>query len=336
MSITIKDIAKLANVSHTTVSRALNNSPLVNDETKTKIKEIAKQYNYIPNYNARSLKLDKSYNIGLFFTSLGKGTSSSFFHKAVIGVNKVIKDNYNLVIRGVEDYNDYSLINAKHFDGIILVSQSEKDNDFIVHSQKNNIPIVVVNRLVEFKDVSCFLSDDRVGAYKVVDYLIQEGHEKIAFIKGKEGYLNTEEREKGYLQALIDNNISIIKSYIANGEYSLNSGYNGMKKILENEDKPTVVFCSNDDMAVGAIKAIEEEGLSVPEDISVVGFDESEFSKFTSPELTTVRRYIEKISEEGTKKLLKIIDSDKDHKEITYINSELIIRKSVEKIKSFI
>lgn len=330
MSITIKDIAKIAGVSHTTVSRALNDSHLVNDATKTKIKDIAKQYNYIPNVNARSLKLDKTYNIGLFFTSLGAGTSAGFFHKAVIGATNIIKDNYKLVIRGVEDYQDYSLITPKHFDGILLVSQSEEDQDFIRHCQMAKLPIVVVNRYVG--DHSCILSDDRSGASKVVEYLIDKGHQRIAFIKGKKGFSNTHERYKGYKETLKQHGIELDESLMVNGDYSLTSGYEGMAKLLKQQELPTAVFCSNDEMAVGAMKAIQEKGLRVPEDISVVGYDESEFSRFTTPELTTVRRYIDDITAKGMTKLLKVADSTDVDREIRYIESKLIVGKSVIEI----
>ena len=140
MSITIKDIAKLANVSHTTVSRALNNSPLINEETKSKIKAIAEELHYVPNYSAKSLVLDKSYTIGLFFSSIIQSTSPSFFYETIRGINTVIEEKYNLVVRGVNSYRDYSTINNKRFDGIILMSQSDNDNAFIYHVIKQEIP----------------------------------------------------------------------------------------------------------------------------------------------------------------------------------------------------
>ena len=116
MSITIKDIAKLANVSHTTVSRALNNSPLINEDTKNKIKAIAEELNYVPNYSAKSLVLDKSYTIGLFFSSIVQGASPNFFFETIRGINSIIEEKYNLVIRGVDSYKDFSAINNKRFD----------------------------------------------------------------------------------------------------------------------------------------------------------------------------------------------------------------------------
>jgi LacI family transcriptional regulator len=122
--VTIKDIAKLANVSHTTVSRALNNSPLIKEPTQRKILEIASQQNYTPNFNAKSLVMQKSYTIGLFLTSISNETSTSFLADTIKGVNSIITQDYNLFIRGIDDYQDYSSINRQRFDGIILMSQS--------------------------------------------------------------------------------------------------------------------------------------------------------------------------------------------------------------------
>lgn len=332
MSTTIKDIAKIAGVSHTTVSRALNDSPYISSETKDRILSIAKHLNYTPNYNAKSLVLDKSYNIGLFFSTLNEGTSSSFFHDTVRGVNSVVNSRYNLVIKGIDDYDDYSFINKKSFDGIITMSQSLKDEVFISKVLEREIPQVVLNREVSGLSVINILSDDKKGAFNAVEYLISQGHKDIGIIEGKENFKSTVERRQGYLDALDKHGIAPRKEYIVKGKYNLESGYNGMKKLLELETKPTAVFCSNDDMAVGAVKAVLEKKLGVPEDISLVGFDDSVFSAYISPALTTVKRPIEEISREGAKKLLNIIESKEQRRQTIYINTELVVRGSVSKL----
>jgi DNA-binding LacI/PurR family transcriptional regulator len=332
MSITIKDIAKIANVSHTTVSRALNNSPLINDETKSKIHAIAKQLNYVPNYNAKSLVLDKSYNIGLFFSTIKDGTSPSFFYETVRGANTVIKDTYNLVVRGIDDYKDFHSVNKKSFDGIIVMSQTVKDNTFIYHILNAEIPTVVINRPFTENFVVNIISDDREGAYRVVKHLVDSGHKDIAIIEGKEGFRSTEERKEGYLQALIDHSILPKNEYIIKGHYDIESGYEAMKQLLILKQCPTAVFCSNDDMALGAYKAIYEFGKKVPEDISVVGFDDNVFSKYITPTLTTVKRPMERISEEGARILLEMVESKKRIQNTIYMNTDVIIRDSIKSI----
>jgi LacI family transcriptional regulator len=327
--VTIKDIAKLANVSHTTVSRALNDSPLIKPGTKKKIQELAAQLNYIPNFNAKSLVMQKSYTIGLFFTSISNGTSPSFFVDTVNGVNNVINENYNLFIRGIDDYHDFSSIHQRRFDGIILMSQSEVDNAFIYHVLLQKIPLVVINREVSDQSIINILSNDREGSCQAVKYLIQEGHKDIAIIEGIKGFKSSLERKEGYLKALIDEQIPIQSEYIVNGNYDMESGYKAMEKLLSLKNPPTAVFSSNDDMAVGALNAVFAKGLTVPGDISIVGFDDIQIARYTNPSLTTVKKPIEKISRLGAEKVLKAVESQEIKGEKIFVETELMIRKSV-------
>lgn len=332
MSVTIKDIAKLANVSHTTVSRALNDSPFINDETKNKIMLIAKQLNYVPNYSAKSLVLHKSYNVALFFSTISKGTSSGFFHESVDGVNSVIKKSYNLIVRGIDDYEDFLTIDKKRFDGIILISQSDSDNAFIYDVLQKGIPLVVLNREIQENSVMNILSAERKGAYEAVEYLIKSGHSNIAIIEGKKGFKSTLDRKEGYVKALIDYKMQINNEYMIQGEYNIESGYNAMKKLLALSKIPTAVFCSNDDMAVGAMKAVMQAGLKVPEDMSVIGFDDSVVCNYVTPALTTIRKPTREISMKGAERLLEIMEGKDIKKEKMYINTELIIRDSVKSL----
>ncbi|GMQ62685.1 LacI family DNA-binding transcriptional regulator [Vallitalea maricola] len=335
MSITIKDIAKLAGVSHATVSRALNDSPLISDKTKDRIKKIAKDNNYIPNYSAKSLKLDKSYNIGVFLSAL-EGTSPSFFYSSIKGVNRLMKErNYNLVVKAIDDLNgDYSIVNSKHYDGILVVSQKIQDDEFIKYIGTLNIPVVVLNRKINIEGTTCVYSEDRDGAYQAVKYLTNLGHKRIGLIKGKEGFLNSSERLEGYKMAMNEASLIVDKNLMASGKFDVISGYKGMNKILDNNTElPTAMFCSNDEMAFGAIKAIIEKGLRVPEDISVVGFDDIEMCKYITPELTTVRREISKIAYSGTELLFDMLDNN-SNKEFyhTKVDCILKIRQSVHQL----
>jgi LacI family transcriptional regulator len=332
MEVTIKDIAKIANVSHTTVSRALNDSPFINLETKARILAIAKELNYVPNYNAKSLVLNKSYNIGLFFTTISEVTSSRFFYETVRGVNSVIKDKYNLVVRGIDDYKKFTTINKKTFDGIILMSQSNSDNSFMYYLLDKEIPLVVLNRDIEESSLVNILSSDKKGVYEAVSYLIQNGHKDIAIIEGAKGFNSTIERKDGFLHALIENNLKIRAEYMIEGDYTLGSGYNAMKKLISLNKVPTAVFCSNDEMAVGAMKAALESGKNVPDDISIMGFDGNKIGAYLTPALTTVRRPINEISRMGAEKLLEIIESDTHQGEKLYISTELLDRDSVAKL----
>lgn len=331
MGVTIKDIARIANVSHTTVSRALNNSPYINEETKRKIKELAKELNYVPNYNAKGLVTLKSHNIGIFFSSISKGTSSSFFHEVINGINESIHNEYNIIIRGIDECENYNLIDKKNFAGIIVVSQNKKDDDFIKDIISKEIPMVVINRIIFNDDIFNILSNDTKGAYDAVVYLIKNNHRKIAMIEGNNDFESTLYRRRGYIRALEDSNIDIKQEYIIPGEYDLKSGYENMKKLLTLEERPTAVFCANDDIAIGAIKSVVENNLRVPEDISIIGFDNSVFCDYSMPRLTSVRKNSYEISKRGAKKLLQIMNKEVIEVEKIYIEADLIVRESVIK-----
>jgi len=328
MNVTIKDIAQIANVSHTTVSRALNDNTSIKQETRKRIQAIARRMNYVPNYYARSLVLDKSYNIGLLFSTLDRGTSPDFFYNTVQGVIQTVGEKYNVIIKGVDTYNDLNSFNHKIFDGIVIMSQSVEDNAFIYKATEKNVPLVVLNRQIDDSQIPNIVSDDYTGAQAAVNYLISLGHCRIALIEGKEEFKASEKRKQGYLDALINRNIPLRKEYMIKGYYDIESGYLAMKQLLGLPNYPTAVFCSNDDMAMGSMKAIIEKGLQIPKDISVIGFDNNVASEFLSPALTTVKRDMTKMSSEGTKMLLKLIDKKTIEQNYLLLDTSLVIRNS--------
>ncbi|AWK45756.1 LacI family DNA-binding transcriptional regulator [Bacillus velezensis] len=330
--VTIKDIAKLANVSHTTVSRALNGSPYIKEHTKQKILELASQLNYTPNVNAKSLAMQKSHTIGLFFTSITNGTSHSFFSDTIKGVNRTISEEYNLFVRAIDDLKSFETITPMRYDGIILMSQSDSDNSFIYHIREKNIPLVVLNRDIDDRSITNILSNDKEGSRQAVDCLIANGHRDIAIIEGKEGFRSTSQRKEGYLTSLIDHSIPIKHEYSVKGRYDMESGSQAMEKLLALQSPPTAVFCSNDDMAIGAMNAIFAKGLNVPEDISVIGFDDIGISQYMTPRLSTVKRPVENISILGAEKILALIADPDTAAEKIYENTEVMIRDSIKNL----
>jgi LacI family transcriptional regulator len=333
MSVTIKDIARMINVSHTTVSRALNDSPLISESTKRKVRKVAEKYNYRPNVSARSLVLAKSYNLGLFFTTLKKGTSANFFLDSVRGVNGIIRDKFSLSVEGLDDFRDFSKISPRFYDGIILMSQSMKDDHFIRHVLRKKIPFVLLNRETEVAKVTSILADDSIGAYNATRWLIEHGHQRIGIIEGKSEFKTSHRRKEGYLSALKENGISFDPSLSVKGNYDLEGGYKGMQVLLARPVNPTAIFCLNDDMAVGAMKAIFEKGIKIPGDISLIGFDDSIFASYLTPALTSVSRPIEKLSAKGTEILLEQIYGEKKKIQTIYLRTELKIRESVRDIR---
>jgi LacI family transcriptional regulator len=165
-----------------------------------------------------------------------------------------------------------------------------------------------------------------------VEYLIKCGHRNIAIIEGIQGFKSSQERKDGYLAALIENGIPPRKEYSVVGNYDMRSGYLAAERLLSLSTPPTAVFCSNDDMAIGAMNAIFSRNLKVPDDVSVFGFDDIGYSQYTTPRLTTIKRPIEEISVKGAKKILSLIEDNEQKGEKIFINSELMIRDSVKKV----
>lgn len=330
MNVTIKDIAEIAGVSHSTVSRALNNSPALKEETKKRILEIARNLNYTPNTSARSLVLSKSYNIGVFFSSIYDGTSSSFFHNVIKSISERIEGKYNIIVKSIDTYTEsYNSINPKNFDGIIVVSQKKEDDNFIRKVINNKIPIVVLNRKVEDLNVNNVVSNEIIGVYEGIKHLINLGHKEIAIIEGKEDFESTKIRRQGYLKAFNECNINVKDEFIVKGDYGLESGYLRAKDLLKIDHKPSAIFAFNDDMALGAMKAILEEGLKVPQDISILGFDGSVFSHYLTPAISTIKRQTEKICCYGVEILLDIIENRNLKIEKKSFDTFLIERDSI-------
>lgn len=331
MATTIKDIAKVLGISHSTVSRALTGSKNVSEKTKEEILKAAKELNYIPNMNARSLKLDKAYNIGVFFSTISNGTSPFVFQTVINNVYKNIDKKYNVIVKGIDTY-EKNTINTKNYDGILVVSQKTADDYFIEEILEKGIPLVVLNRKVGLDVINVF-TDDSMGAFKGVEELIKNGHKDIAIIEGVQNFDSTKMRRKGYLEAFEKYNIELNKNLVVNGDFTVKGGYYQAKNIIEKQEPFSAIFAFNDEMATGAIKALSEKGLKVPEDISILGFDGNEFSEFISPTITTIKRPIGEISEVSINLLYKLINNrgSIDEKDV-YIESKLEIGDSIKRL----
>ncbi|WP_461203234.1 LacI family DNA-binding transcriptional regulator [Enterococcus sp. N342-3-1-2] len=325
--VTIKDIAKIAGVSHTTVSRALNDSPLIKPATKKKINELAETLNYIPNVNAKSLVNQKSYIIELFFSHLSKGTSNNFLGDVIKGINDILPREYSLAVHELQEVaNDLDHLNR--IDGAIVMSQSDQDDTFIEALAKQNIPLVVLNRQLDtprFKNVT---SNDAQGVYQMLRHAIKQGYSKFACIEGVPSFRSTIERKKGFDQALTEAALTYPPEYCVSGDFTLASGKTGAQQLLSLSDPPEVIFCANDDMAIGAINYCLEAGLRIPQDIAIIGFDDIPFSQFTYPPLTTISKPVYEMSKRATELLLARPGED-DHQKQFFLDTSLTIRQSL-------
>ena len=201
-TVTIRTIAQLANVSHMTVSRALNDSELVKPATKEKILAIAKEIGYVPNINAKSLVTNRSYMIGIFFTNLETGTSNSFMTDVVAQAQAVLPKSYSLSINSVAKAMAGQYISINNYDGIIVISQSKSDYDFIEYVHNLGLPLVVLNRVIERNDINNYAIGDRLGGELATNYAIQMGHRKLALIRGVDSFESSVQRTNGSCKLL--------------------------------------------------------------------------------------------------------------------------------------
>jgi LacI family transcriptional regulator len=330
--VTIKTIAKIAGVSHTTVSRALNDNPAVKEKTRKKIKKIALDLGYVPNLSARGLVNNRTYTIGLFFSNINEGTSSSFLTEVIKRFHDALDKEYMLSVNSIDDLDDFNIAMQSRLDGIIVVSQSQRDDAFIDYVHQTKIPLVVLNRSLIVEDICNIGFDDYLGAYQAAEYGIRMGHQTFGMIQGIASFHSTTERTKGFLDAVHKQNLTVIEPAIVAGNYSSESGYRSMKQILLLPEPPSFVFCANDDMAIGALKACSELNVRVPQDISIVGFDDSLFSAYTIPALTTIKKPIDQLAQLGMQALSQLMSATEPTTDKELIKPDLIIRDSVRNL----
>ncbi|AGB42375.1 transcriptional regulator [Halobacteroides halobius DSM 5150] len=333
MGLTIKDVAKEAGVSYATVSRALNDHPDVNEDTRKRILKIASEIGYQPNVIARGLVSQETKTIGLLIPDI----TNPFFPEVARGVEEAaIEAGYNIFLCNTnwskereEHYIDALL--QKQVDGLIITPSSE-NLDHLERLLNSKVKTVFVSSFIKHPDFTSIIVDNVTGAQRAVQHLIERGHKKIGFVGAGEDRFANQERLKGYKQALEANNIEIRPKYIKNqeGSYKRKSGYYLMKELLSLDQYPTAVFSYNDLLALGAIQAIREEGLSVPEDVAVIGFDDISFASLPEIQLTTVAQPKYDMGQLALENLLEQI-KDKKEKSISrriLLDPKLIIRKT--------
>ena len=334
---TIKDIANQANVSTTTVSRVINDHPAVNDETRKKILKIIKEHNYSPSTIARSLSTRKSYTIGVFFTDhLNSGLQHPFFRDVIYGLEKTLgNEGYDIVYFTNKQWGDsFSYLEKcqdRHVDGVALMGVLKDHN--LTKLLLSDFPIVFVDLDIIGKNASYVISDNVSGAKKAINYLYKLGHRKIGMLMGINTAKTTKDRFIGYQQALKVLNLPYNPDWVFNGKYSEEGGYQAIEEMLQLEELPTAIFCQSDAMAIGAMRAIEENGFKVPGDFSLIGFDDIEISRYLKPALTTIAQDKKTMGSSVTKLLMNMINKTNQDISPIVLPVELIERESCRSIK---
>ncbi len=343
---TIKDIAKKAGVSTATISYVLNNKGKISEETRSRILKIVNEMNYRRNTIAKSLRTSKTSTIGIIaeditvFNSSGiidginKFVEEAGFHIILtnLRLNKRIGINYSNISSCMAEISEsIEVLLSRQIEGIIYIGVHPRDVTGII--RKINKPIVYTYCYTTKGDY-CVNYDDKLAAYEITDYFINMGHEKIAVVSGPVESLATCERLKGYKEALTDNNLLYKNGYIMNGDWKFESGAGAIKKILsQNKELPTAIFAMNDLMAAGAIETAFNLGYSVPDDFSIIGFDNMEFSRFYRPRITTVDLPLNEMGTKSAEILINIINGKKVREKSYKIKCRLIKRDSVKNIK---
>lgn len=309
MKPTIKDVAKLAGVSFKTVSRVINNEPSVGDELQKKVWKAVKELNYQPNLSARHLRGASSF-IGFIYDN-----PNSHY---VIGMQHGIleechRQGFELVIHPCDANSDSiteelaSMVERGQLAGLVLTPPVSERTEIVSELSKRGVKFVrIISGSEAPDDLSpCVVVDDHNAAREITQYLIDLGHTRIGFLSGDTVHSSSGEREAGYRQALRENNLPEDEQLILQGQYAFESGVERTQKLLDQDNPPSAIFACNDEIAAGTLFAARLQGVEVPSQLSIVGFEDSPFSRQTWPKLTTARQPNSDIAASATALLIQ-------------------------------
>jgi len=329
---TLEEIAKLAGVSRSTVSRVINNHPNVSPEVRERVWKVIRELDYQPHAAARSLATRRTQVLGLIIPqAVTILFTDPFFPLLIRGIADACNARrYHLMLSLFSSRDEQRelyrrIIRGGHLDGIII-SSTVIDDPLIPRLLEDQVPFVLVGRYPRDARASYVDADNRAGAQMAVDYLIRLGHRRIATITGPLNMIAGLDRYEGYLAALRNKGLEKDDALIAEGDFSYEGGFQAMQTLLPHE--PTAVFVASDTMALGAIKAIKGAGLRIPEDISIVGFDDLEAASFSDPPLTTVRQPIYLLGSTAAQLLIDLIEGKSRPPQRIVFPTELVIRRS--------
>jgi LacI family transcriptional regulator len=322
MSITMKHIAEMAEVNISTVSRALNNDPSISDEVRKKILEIAYKHDY---RKRRTAKTTIAYIMDKRFFLM----SSNFYNHIVESIEgEVSNSGYSFQLNLLDpEYFSFDHINLKNIAGMIITSW--RFDRFIEELIKPGLPAVLVDFYQPNKNIPAILSDKIDGVFSGIEYLHSLGHRRIAYLEGDDTLWGAQDRLIGYKRAVKNFSLEDDEKLIRKGKVSIDSGYEAMKEVFKNASPPpTAVMGANDIVAIGAMIAIKEAGLSIPKDISVLGYDDVDIAGEVVPKLSTMRVDKKKMGKLAVQQLLNLIEEETLDSDKTIIKPSLVIRES--------
>ncbi|MBY5980013.1 LacI family DNA-binding transcriptional regulator [Ferrimonas balearica] len=303
---TIKDVARLAGVSTTTVSHVLNETRFVSEDAKARVMQAVAALNYVPNTVARSLKGGSSRVLGMLVTD----TNNPFYADLIQWVDRVAyRHGYNLMLCNTQGNADrardyLAMLAQRRVDGMLLMSSDTQQETMADLSERLAMPAVVMDSAPAEAGYDRILDDSEMGGELAVTHLIEQGHQRIGLLAGPLSKRNSQSRLSGYRHALTKAGLAADDNWVCSDELSFEGGYRAMHALLARKQQLTAVFASNDLMAMGAMRALMEAGLRVPEDVSVVGYDDIPAARYCNPPLTTVRQPMEALAEQALSMLL--------------------------------
>ena len=326
----IREIAKIAGVSTATVSRSLRHPEKVSDKTRQKVIEAMETYEYRPNMMARNFRSTRAYKLLVLVPNL----ANPFFATLIRGIEDYAQKKGYSVLLGdtqgdVENERVYlDLFNSRQADGVIQLTPYDVDVSYV----PEHLPIVGAAGC-EGTPYPSVRIDNAAAAKTVTDYLISQGHKRIGIITGLLDNRHTIDRLSGFRKSLEEAGLEFDQSLVIEGEFTMTSGQVAANQVLMMDEKPTALFCLNDDMAIAVMQTLKANGVRVPEDISIAGFDNIEYSKYTDPPLTTIEQPAQEMGRMAAKQLITLLEQGELPQNRFVMPYEFIVRDSVRFLK---
>lgn len=337
-SVTIKDVAKKAGVSPSTVSRVISNHPRISPATSAKVRKIMEELGYHPNVTAQSLVSNMTKTLGLILPRPAEELFlNMFFSEFIRGiVTQATRAGYDLIMTsGSTEREEMDAITrlakGHRADGIILLSSREND-PVISFLHQEQFPFVVIGRSIEYPDILSIDTDNVQAAYDATSHLIKLGHTKIGFVSGPSHLVLSQDRMEGYKKALTKHNLQLKSEWIVEGEFLQESGYRAMSYILSIPDSPTALVVIDDLVAYGVLRGLTELGYRCPEDISIIGFNNIAISELTTPPISSIDIGIYQMGYIASQTLIKRIVKEDIQQNRIIIPHRIVIRESTARL----
>jgi LacI family transcriptional regulator len=328
---TIYEVSKAAGVSLATVSRVINGNARVSERTKEKVHKAMAELGYKPNAIAQSLASNRTNSVGLLVSEL----HGSFFGDMMSSIESMLRDAGKHVVitaghsEAEKEKHAIEFLISRRCDALILNAEAVSE-DYLKSLLDKNIEIILINRNIESLKERCIVLDNQLGGYLATKAAVDQGHRNIAYISGPHFKEDAQQRLAGHKQALKEAGISFESSAYFEGSYHESEGYEGFNNLIKHNDSFTALVCANDEMASGAMTAAREHGLSIPDDLSIIGFDNVLFARYLYPKLTTVDNPIAKMGEMAANWVLSNIYNTKIATPMNHLfKPELVIRDSL-------